>query len=171
MVQFYDAVQVHSVTLHSYFSPRSLIGNGRGHERIDKFSVVPAGQKYFPPVFTSFRGLRRPPTVRRAPLPLPLTSFHLLAARTWDVNTWQKRFVPPGLPVSWIMMAPSISPTTPGGPNNPGLRLYKFETTTGQVIINICAWLFIERGYIYIYIPSLPLVSFCSGAGLYSVLS
>lgn len=32
-------------------------------------------------------------------------------------------------------MAPSISPTTPGGPNNPGLRLYKFETTTGQVII------------------------------------
>lgn len=71
MVQFYDAVQVHSVTLHSYFSPRSLIGNGRGHERIDKFSVVPAGQKYFPPVFTSFRGLCRPPTVRRAPPPPP----------------------------------------------------------------------------------------------------
>lgn len=30
-------------------------------------------------------------------------------------------------------MAPSISPNTPGGPNNPGLRLYKFETNTGQV--------------------------------------
>lgn len=28
-----------------------------------------------------------------------------------------------------------------------------------------------KRIYIYIYIPSLPLVSFCSGAGLYSVLS
>lgn len=39
-----------------------------------------------------------------------------------------------GLPVSWIMMAPSITPSTSGGgPNNPGLRLYKFETNTGQV--------------------------------------
>lgn len=45
-------------------------------------------------------------------------------------------FVPLGLPVSWIMMAPSISPSTPGGPNNPGLRLYKFETATGQVSKN-----------------------------------
>lgn len=32
------------------------------------------------------------------------------------------------------MMAPSVTPTTTiGGPNNPGLRLYKFETNTGQV--------------------------------------
>lgn len=45
--------------------------------------------------------------------------------------------MPLGLPVSWIMMAPSISPSTPGGPNNPGLRLYKFETATGQVGKNV----------------------------------
>lgn len=38
-----------------------------------------------------------------------------------------------GLPVSWIMMAPSVTPNGGGGPNNPGLRLYKFETNTGQV--------------------------------------
>lgn len=49
-------------------------------------------------------------------------------------------------------MAPSISPTTPGGPNNPGLRLYKFETTTGQVIIYRHLRLAIYRKRIYIYI-------------------
>ena len=37
-----------------------------------------------------------------------------------------------GSPVSWMMMAPSITPYRPGGPNNPGLRLYEFEKTSGQ---------------------------------------
>lgn len=37
------------------------------------------------------------------------------------------------------MMAPSVSPSTPGGPNNPGLRLYKFETNTGQVGVGTLA--------------------------------
>jgi hypothetical protein len=36
--------------------------------------------------------------------------------------------------VSWIFIAPSVSPKrTSGGSNNPGLRLYKFDTDTGQV--------------------------------------
>ena len=40
----------------------------------------------------------------------------------------------PGRPVSWIFIAPSVSPKrTSGGANNPGLRLYKFDTDTGQV--------------------------------------
>lgn len=38
-----------------------------------------------------------------------------------------------GVPVSWMMVAPSITPNRSGGPNNPGIRLYKFETNTGQV--------------------------------------
>lgn len=38
-----------------------------------------------------------------------------------------------GSPVSWIMMAPSITPYRAGGPNNPGLRLYQFEKKSGQV--------------------------------------
>lgn len=39
-----------------------------------------------------------------------------------------------GKPVSWIMIAPSVTPTkTPGESNNPAMRLYKFETDTGQV--------------------------------------
>lgn len=40
-----------------------------------------------------------------------------------------------GVPVSWMMIAPSITPGRPNSPNNPGLRLYKFETSTGQVSI------------------------------------
>lgn len=52
----------------------------------------------------------------------------------WHTDTFRVVYSDTGLPVSWIMMAPSISPSTPGGPNNPGLRLYKFETTTGQVL-------------------------------------
>ncbi|KAG5869138.1 hypothetical protein JTB14_001911 [Gonioctena quinquepunctata] len=39
-----------------------------------------------------------------------------------------------GRPVSWAMLAPSITPRrTNEGPNNPGLRLYKFDKDTGQV--------------------------------------
>ncbi|XP_076650576.1 cyclic GMP-AMP phosphodiesterase SMPDL3A isoform X2 [Halictus rubicundus] len=52
----------------------------------------------------------------------------------WHSDTFRVVYSDTGLPVSWIMMAPSISPSTPGGPNNPGLRLYKFETNTGQVL-------------------------------------
>ncbi|XP_023719561.1 acid sphingomyelinase-like phosphodiesterase 3a [Cryptotermes secundus] len=40
-----------------------------------------------------------------------------------------------GHPVSWIFIAPAVSPKrTPSGANNPGLRLYKFDTDTGQVL-------------------------------------
>ncbi|XP_033340709.1 acid sphingomyelinase-like phosphodiesterase 3b [Megalopta genalis] len=52
----------------------------------------------------------------------------------WHSDTFRVVYTDGGEPVSWIMMAPSISPSTPGGPNNPGLRLYKFETSTGQVL-------------------------------------
>lgn len=52
----------------------------------------------------------------------------------WHSDTFRVVYSDTGLPVSWIMMAPSITPSTPGGPNNPGLRLYKFETNTGQVL-------------------------------------
>ncbi|XP_049821387.1 acid sphingomyelinase-like phosphodiesterase 3b [Aethina tumida] len=39
-----------------------------------------------------------------------------------------------GRPVSWAMLAPSITPRrTNDGPNNPGLRIYKFDKDTGQV--------------------------------------
>ncbi|XP_054015679.1 acid sphingomyelinase-like phosphodiesterase 3a isoform X1 [Hylaeus anthracinus] len=52
----------------------------------------------------------------------------------WHSDTYRVVYGDTGQPVSWIMMAPSISPSTPGGPNNPGVRLYKFETSTGQVL-------------------------------------
>lgn len=38
-------------------------------------------------------------------------------------------------PVSWTLMAPSVSPhRDPAGSSNPGLRLYKFDTNTGKVL-------------------------------------
>ncbi|KOC63983.1 Acid sphingomyelinase-like phosphodiesterase 3b [Habropoda laboriosa] len=52
----------------------------------------------------------------------------------WHSDTFRVIYSDTDSPVSWIMMAPSISPSTLGGPNNPGLRLYKFETNTGQVL-------------------------------------
>ena len=38
-----------------------------------------------------------------------------------------------GKPVSWMMIAPSISPRRSSESNNPAMRLYKFDTDTGQV--------------------------------------
>lgn len=43
-------------------------------------------------------------------------------------------YISTGNPISWIMMAPALTPRRiNGGANNPGLRLYKFDTDTGQV--------------------------------------
>lgn len=43
-----------------------------------------------------------------------------------------------GRPISWAMIAPSITPKRNHmGPNNPGLRLYKFNKDTGQVSVSI----------------------------------
>ncbi|XP_031639378.1 acid sphingomyelinase-like phosphodiesterase 3b isoform X2 [Contarinia nasturtii] len=40
-----------------------------------------------------------------------------------------------GKPVSWIMIAPSVTPKKQSiGSNNPAMRLYKFDTDTGQVL-------------------------------------
>ncbi|CAO1334344.1 unnamed protein product [Diamesa hyperborea] len=40
-----------------------------------------------------------------------------------------------GKPVSWMMIAPSVTPRKMiVGSNNPAMRLYKFETDTGQVL-------------------------------------
>lgn len=54
-----------------------------------------------------------------------------------------------GNPVSWIMIAPSVTPKrTNGGSNNPAMRLYKFETDTGQVsIIFVICYLIRIRMY------------------------
>ncbi|CAH1129145.1 unnamed protein product [Ceutorhynchus assimilis] len=39
-----------------------------------------------------------------------------------------------GRPISWAMLAPSVTPKrTHDGPNNPGLRIYKFDKYSGQV--------------------------------------
>ena len=43
-----------------------------------------------------------------------------------------------GRPISWILLAPAVSPREPGlaegsGPNNPSIRLVKFDTNSGQV--------------------------------------
>lgn len=58
---------------------------------------------------------------------------------------WPRNFIrlfafstPAGMPVSWIMIAPSVTPKkTNIGSNNPAMRLYKFDTDTGQVSITV----------------------------------
>ncbi|XP_050462261.1 acid sphingomyelinase-like phosphodiesterase 3a [Cataglyphis hispanica] len=52
----------------------------------------------------------------------------------WHSDTFRVIYNDMGQPVSWIMMTPSVTPSAVGGPNNPGLRLYKFETNTGQIL-------------------------------------
>ncbi|KAH8361550.1 hypothetical protein KR084_007628, partial [Drosophila pseudotakahashii] len=48
-----------------------------------------------------------------------------------------------GNPISWLMIAPSIVPGKAGigSPNNPALRLYKFDTGSGQVLDYTQFWL------------------------------
>ncbi|KAJ8681956.1 hypothetical protein QAD02_017748 [Eretmocerus hayati] len=52
----------------------------------------------------------------------------------WHSDTFRIVYNDLDKPVSWIMATPSITPYRSGGPNNPGLRLYKFESDTGQVL-------------------------------------
>lgn len=42
-------------------------------------------------------------------------------------------FAQTGKPISWMMIAPSITPRKMSESNNPAMRLYKFDTDTGQV--------------------------------------
>lgn len=48
-----------------------------------------------------------------------------------------------GTPISWLMIAPSVVPRKEGvgGSNNPALRLYKFDTGSGQVLDYTQYWL------------------------------
>ncbi|XP_050664419.1 acid sphingomyelinase-like phosphodiesterase 3a [Leptidea sinapis] len=39
-----------------------------------------------------------------------------------------------GRPVSWALLAPSVTPRGAGSISNPGLRLYKFDTNNGKVL-------------------------------------
>lgn len=58
-----------------------------------------------------------------------------------------------GKPVSWIMIAPSVTPRkTNVGSNNPAMRLYKFDTDTGQVSSKIlfCLIDLIEENIFYL---------------------
>ncbi|XP_060522068.1 acid sphingomyelinase-like phosphodiesterase 3a [Cylas formicarius] len=52
----------------------------------------------------------------------------------WHSDTFRVMYDNNKNPVSWAMLAPSVTPKrTHDGPNNPGLRLYKFDKDTGQV--------------------------------------
>lgn len=57
-------------------------------------------------------------------------------------------FVRLGKPVSWMMVAPSLTPRKMNvGSNNPALRLYKFDTDTGQVRLFINILFYYTRIY------------------------
>ncbi|XP_066258235.1 acid sphingomyelinase-like phosphodiesterase 3b [Euwallacea similis] len=49
-------------------------------------------------------------------------------------DTFRVMYAENGRPISWAMLAPSITPKrSHDGPNNPGLRIYKFDKDSGQV--------------------------------------
>ncbi|XP_011497631.1 PREDICTED: acid sphingomyelinase-like phosphodiesterase 3a [Ceratosolen solmsi marchali] len=52
----------------------------------------------------------------------------------WHSDTFRIIYNDNDEPVSWIMVTPSITPYRVVGPNNPGLRLYKFDNDTGQIV-------------------------------------
>lgn len=69
-----------------------------------------------------------------------LTQLHINQAEA-AINIMIQLIIPimgfiAGKPVSWIMIAPSVTPKKQSiGSNNPAMRLYKFDTDTGQVSV------------------------------------
>ncbi|KAJ2952181.1 hypothetical protein O0L34_g4461 [Tuta absoluta] len=54
-----------------------------------------------------------------------------------------------GRPVSWAMLAPSLTPRGAGSISNPGLRLYKFDSKTGKVLDYTQYYLDVTKGDIH----------------------
>ncbi|XP_055531013.1 acid sphingomyelinase-like phosphodiesterase 3a [Wyeomyia smithii] len=73
-----------------------------------------------------------------------------------------------GKPVSWIMIAPSISPRRMGESNNPAMRLYKFDTDTGQVLDYTQYYLDLAQANLQeeaVWIPEYNLTTYYYGLG------
>ncbi|CAB3367622.1 Hypothetical predicted protein [Cloeon dipterum] len=76
-----------------------------------------------------------PSTTEEAPLEkitakLPITVFDEVSEHT---NRFLK--VELGEPVNWLMVAPSLTPwRPPSDSSNPGLRLFKYDTESGQIL-------------------------------------
>ncbi|XP_049886757.1 acid sphingomyelinase-like phosphodiesterase 3a [Pectinophora gossypiella] len=51
-----------------------------------------------------------------------------------------------GRPVSWALLAPSLTPRGAGSISNPGLRLYKFDSKTGKVLDYTQYYLDVTKG-------------------------
>lgn len=72
-----------------------------------------------------------------------LNHIHCLSVIYFSLSCWKRALIKcisaiyvSEKPVSWMMVAPSLTPNkSPGVSNNPGLRLYKFNTNTGHVSI------------------------------------
>ncbi|GLV41068.1 uncharacterized protein CBL_04592 [Carabus blaptoides fortunei] len=75
-----------------------------------------------------------------------------------------------GRPISWAMVAPSVSPRrTSDGPNNPGLRLYKFDTDTGQILDFTQFFLDLTNANKMLEVEWIPEYNFTSHYGLSTI--
>jgi sphingomyelin phosphodiesterase acid-like 3 len=90
-------------------------------------------QRGFPPahsVYTDYHNKKYLELVRRYADIIVGQFFGHLHSDTFRVIYGER-----GRPVSWALLAPSITPKrTTDGANNPGLRIYKFDKDTGQVL-------------------------------------
>ncbi|XP_058462845.1 acid sphingomyelinase-like phosphodiesterase 3b [Malaya genurostris] len=73
-----------------------------------------------------------------------------------------------GKPVSWMMIAPSISPRRMAESNNPAMRLYKFDTDTGQVLDYTQYYLDLAQANLQeeaVWVPEYNLTTYYYGLG------
>ncbi|XP_068912166.1 acid sphingomyelinase-like phosphodiesterase 3b [Tenebrio molitor] len=109
----------------------------RNDETVYLIGHMPPGsderQRGFPPahsVYTDYHNKKYLELVRRYADIIVGQFFGHLHSDTFRVIYGER-----GRPVSWALLAPSITPKrTTDGANNPGLRIYKFDKDTGQVL-------------------------------------
>ncbi|KAI5646430.1 acid sphingomyelinase-like phosphodiesterase 3a [Phthorimaea operculella] len=61
-------------------------------------------------------------------------------------DTFRLVYSSEGRPVSWALLAPSLTPRGAGSISNPGLRLYKFDSKTGKVLDYTQYYLDVTKG-------------------------
>ena len=110
--------------------------NRRYLQLVQTYSDVIAGQFFGHAHTDSFRVVYDDSGNRW--LPINIILFFTSQTRDETIVVSHVVVMTTGRPISWILLAPAVSPREPGlaegtGANNPAIRLVKFNTDSGQV--------------------------------------